>query len=179
MKIRLHGTTNWISDLAGDTLVDMAPGISTWTRSFAIPRYLASGAYDVLFELGTPDLTGYHDNTVVNNALQITNPAVIANVGVPILMYHNINPRRRAATGSRFATSPARWTYLQSNGWTAITAATIYNYIYKGTALPAKPVWLTFDDSYQNIYDYAIGDHAGARPEGQHLHRHPVHGPDE
>jgi peptidoglycan/xylan/chitin deacetylase (PgdA/CDA1 family) len=31
----------------------------------------------------------------------------------------------------------------------------MYNYIYKGTALPSLPVWLTFDDSYQNIYDYA------------------------
>jgi len=45
--------------------------------------------------------------------------------------------------------------YLANNWWNTVSGQNVYDYVYKGVALPLKPVWLTFDDSYQDIYDYA------------------------
>ncbi|HUS16124.1 MAG TPA: polysaccharide deacetylase family protein [Chloroflexia bacterium] len=156
IAIRRHGTTAWVKDLPGDALVDVPPGASTWTRGFVIPRYLPSGAYDVFFEAGTNDLSGGYDNNTVNSALQITNPAVIANVGVPILMYHNVNPEAPSGNWVTLCNFTAQMDYLQSNGYTTIDGGALYDYLYKGTTLPARPVWLTFDDSYQNISNYMV-----------------------
>jgi len=155
--IRRHGTTAWVKDLPGDALVDVPPGSSTWTRNFAIPRYLPTGSYDVFFEAGTNDLSGGYDNNTVNSALQITNSVVPANVGVPILMYHNINPEIAGGNWVTICNFTQQMDYLQSNGYTTIDGGALYDYLYKGTPLPTKPVWLTFDDSYQNFHDYAAG----------------------
>ncbi len=155
MRIKLHGGSNWVSDLAGERLVSVPAGSSTYSLNFAVPRYLPSGSYDVLWELGASDFNGAIDNSLVANALQITNPAIVTNVGVPILMYHNINPTSAGGNWVTVCNFTTQMDYLANNGWTTITGEDMYNYIYKGTALPAKPVWLTFDDSYENIYDYA------------------------
>jgi peptidoglycan/xylan/chitin deacetylase (PgdA/CDA1 family) len=157
LKIRPAGSTAWITDLAGDMLVTLPPGDKTFTRGFAIPRYLASGAYDVLFELGDPSLSGTLDSQApLTGALQITNPALIADVGVPILMYHNINPSTAGGNWVSVCNFGAQMDYLAAHNYTTITGDDLYNYIYKGTALGPNPVWLTFDDSYENIYDYAF-----------------------
>ncbi len=155
MRIQRVGTTDWVSDLPGDMLVSISPGMSTFTRGFAIPRYLPSGAYNVLWELGDPDFNGTIDSISTNNALQITNPSVIPNVGVPILMYHNINPTTAGGNWVTVCNFGLQMQYLHDHGYTTITGEDIYNYIYKATPMGPNPIWLTFDDSYQNVYDYA------------------------
>ena len=47
LKIRPAGSTAWITDLAGDMLVTLPPGDKTFTRGFAIPRYLGNRVCDV------------------------------------------------------------------------------------------------------------------------------------
>ncbi len=155
MRIRVHNSSNWVSDLPGERLVAVPVGTNSFSLVFAVPRYLPSGSYDVLWELSDSDFAGAIDNTLVSNALQITNSAVIANVGVPILMYHSVNPTTGSGNWVAICNFNSQMTYLASNGWHTVTGSDLYNYIYKGTALPSKPIWLTFDDSYQNIYDYA------------------------
>src|SRR5439155_21818805 len=127
----------------------------TFTRNFAIPRYLASGSYDVVWELDDPNFTQI-DMQGPLNVLTITNPSAVANVGIPIMMYHSINPSPLGNNYVLVSNFQQQMDYLVSNNWTTITGDDIYNYLYKGTALPAKPVWLTFDDSYQNVYDNAL-----------------------
>ncbi len=155
MRIKLHNNANWVSDIPGQALVSAPVGTSTYSLAFAVPRYLPSGSYDVLWELGDSDFNGAVDNTTVSNALQITNPSVIGNAGVPILMYHNINPTTASGNWVTICNFGAQMDYLASNGWHTITGQNIYDYVYKGVALPTNPVWLTFDNSYQDVYDYA------------------------
>jgi peptidoglycan/xylan/chitin deacetylase (PgdA/CDA1 family) len=75
---------------------------------------------------------------------------------VPILMYHNINPTTAGGNWVTVVNFIQQMDYLNNNGFTTISGDDFYNYTYKGTPLPTKPIWLTFDDSYQNIYDYAL-----------------------
>lgn len=56
---------------------------------------------------------------------------------VPILMYHY--------TPEDFE---AQLQHLQNNGYNAITMNELGHYLYVGTALPPKPVVLTFDDGF-------------------------------
>jgi peptidoglycan/xylan/chitin deacetylase (PgdA/CDA1 family) len=157
LKIRPAGTTAWITDLANDMLVSLPAGDTTFTRGFAIPRYLTSGAYDVLFELGDPSLSGTLDSQAPQaGALQITNATPLANMDVPILMYHNVNPSTGGGNWVSVCNFGAQMDYLAAHNYTTITDDDLYNYIYKGTPLGTNPVWLTFDDSYQNVYDYAF-----------------------
>jgi peptidoglycan/xylan/chitin deacetylase (PgdA/CDA1 family) len=160
MRIKPHGGTTYTSDLGRDSLVSVPTGNSTFTRPFAIPRYLASGPYDVVWELADPTFTGTIDVTsppIGVNGLNITNASVIANVGVPILMYHNVNGAAVNDTNWVYAYNfTQQMDYLVANNWHTITGEDLYNYLYKGTAFPANPVWLTFDDSYQNVYEYAL-----------------------
>ena len=156
MRIKLHNTTTFVTDLAGDALVSVPPGNSVWNRGFPVPLYLASGSYDVVWELGDASFTGTVDSAGPSNILTITNAAPLANKGIPILMYHSINPSPLGNNYVLTSNFTQQMQYLVDNGWTTITGDDFYNYTYKGTALPTKPVWLTFDDSYQNIYDYAL-----------------------
>jgi peptidoglycan/xylan/chitin deacetylase (PgdA/CDA1 family) len=154
MRVKAHGTSTYVRDLASENLISAPLGASTWTRPFAIPRYFATGSYDVSFELGTPDFTGAYDSNVVNNAFTITNPSTVGNVGIPILMYHSVNVTPLGNNSVSLVHFTQQMDYLANNGWHTITGEDIYNYIYKGTPLPSQPIWLTFDDSYQNNYDY-------------------------
>ena len=157
MKMRLNGTTNWITDVPGDKLVTLPTGSSVVTRTFAIPLYFATGSYDVIWEIGDAGFNGTLDNIFTQNALTISNPALVADKGVPILMYHNINPTNPSPSGNwvQINAFTQQMDYLANNGYNTITGDDLYNYIYRGTALPTNPVWLTFDDSYENVYDYA------------------------
>jgi peptidoglycan/xylan/chitin deacetylase (PgdA/CDA1 family) len=75
---------------------------------------------------------------------------------VPILMYHEITAEP-TSTG-RLAVSPDTFArqlrFLKAAGYTALTAGQFAN--SAGTALPAKPVVLTFDDGFADFHDNAL-----------------------
>lgn len=88
--------------------------------------------------------------------------AIPATLHVPILMYHYIrdyqNPRD--PLGENLSVSPSLFAqqmrYLSSHGYTPITLDTLAA-IYAGKAqAPAKPIVLTFDDGYEDLYTAAF-----------------------
>lgn len=76
-------------------------------------------------------------------------------VRVPILMYHSILKNTR---GSKYIISPDAFEsdlkFLQAHGYTPIVMQDLIDYVYEGTALPQKPIILTFDDGHYNNYVY-------------------------
>lgn len=74
---------------------------------------------------------------------------------VPVLLYHSIVEE----PGSYLEVSPetfdAQMRFLAENGYHAVTTQELINYVYHGGTLPDKPVLISFDDGYQNNYDYA------------------------
>lgn len=75
---------------------------------------------------------------------------------VPILMYHRIAEvpnDRNSLPPEKFA-----WqlNYLHEHGFHTITPAMLYAFYTQGTALPHKPILLTFDDGYTDNYTVAL-----------------------
>lgn len=70
---------------------------------------------------------------------------------VPILVYHHIDSHRGIyyVSSNRFE---QELTYLVGNDYHAISMANYADFLEHGTALPNKPVVLTFDDGYADAY---------------------------
>ncbi len=75
---------------------------------------------------------------------------------VPILMYHDILPRKEVF----FDVTPEEFEQhlqmIQENGLTPISLDHLMLHLQSGVPLPAKPVLLTFDDGYLGHYDYVF-----------------------
>jgi peptidoglycan/xylan/chitin deacetylase (PgdA/CDA1 family) len=82
-------------------------------------------------------------------------------VATPILMYHHISPapthnlldESLTVKPSMFA---AQLDYLKAQGYHTITFNQLFNALYFGAPLPAHPIILTFDDGYEDVYQYAL-----------------------
>lgn len=76
---------------------------------------------------------------------------------VPILLYHDIP--NHSAPSERYSVSAARFDeqmkLLKDYGYSTITIQQLVNHIREGQVLPARPIVISFDDGYQNIYDNA------------------------
>lgn len=74
-------------------------------------------------------------------------------VFLPVIMYHSIcenNPHDYSVTPEQVESDLA---YLKNNGYTAVTAQQLADYVYNDGFLPAKPVLITLDDGfYNNLY---------------------------
>jgi peptidoglycan/xylan/chitin deacetylase (PgdA/CDA1 family) len=70
---------------------------------------------------------------------------------VPILVYHHIGSHRGIyyVSNTRF---DQELSYLIESDYHAISMANYADFLEKGTALPDKPVILTFDDGYADAY---------------------------
>jgi peptidoglycan/xylan/chitin deacetylase (PgdA/CDA1 family) len=77
---------------------------------------------------------------------------------IPILAYHRITDDVEKYNG--MAISPAHFRrqmkFLAENNYTPITLDRWYNFIQWNTALPEKPVIITFDDAWKSQYDNAL-----------------------
>jgi len=81
-------------------------------------------------------------------------PAVVE---IPILVYHHVVPGGGSpvlyVTPSGFE---QQLRYLQSNGYQSISFADLANCLEYGASLPERPVILSFDDGWENQYQYAF-----------------------
>src|SRR5260370_14450287 len=79
---------------------------------------------------------------------------------VPIFMYHHVSkqPTTNALDYNLTVTTTdfnAQLTWLQQQGYQAITLTELFNALYYGKALPAHQIILTFDDGYAYLYTHA------------------------
>ena len=78
---------------------------------------------------------------------------------LPVLSYHHVGPPQ-PGTYPHLTVSPeqferhVRW--LHKRGYHGILSSDWLRWSQEGTALPGKPVLLTFDDSYADIAEYAL-----------------------
>ena len=76
-------------------------------------------------------------------------------VDVPILLYHSMVEEPGSYLEVSLETFEKQMRFLAENGWHAVTAKDLIDYVYHGGELPDKPVFITFDDGYSNNYEYA------------------------
>lgn len=77
---------------------------------------------------------------------------------VPVLLYHHLDPE---ADGSNsMVVTPATFERqirtLHDAGYTGVSIEELQNYVHYGTALPGRPIVITFDDGYLSNYEYAF-----------------------
>ena len=80
---------------------------------------------------------------------------------IPIFMYHHVSslPTHNPLDYSLTVTSTdfdAQLSWLQQQGYHSITMTELFDTFYEGKALPFKPMMLTFDDGYADVYTYAL-----------------------
>ena len=75
----------------------------------------------------------------------------------PILIYHHIAKREPA---NRYFLSPAifeaQMVALQHSGYTTIPLSLLVQALTEGAFLPPRPVVITFDDGYRDVYTHAF-----------------------
>jgi peptidoglycan/xylan/chitin deacetylase (PgdA/CDA1 family) len=83
-------------------------------------------------------------------------------IQVPIEMYHyiRVNPDPRDGMGFNLSVTPAdfraQMDWLDANGYNPIDLEDLRGYMAGRTQLPAKPIVLTFDDGYADLYTEAF-----------------------
>ncbi len=81
---------------------------------------------------------------------------------VPILMYHRVDVLRPTlpAITRRLTVAPddfaAQMRWLRAHGYHTITQRRLFDALERGKPLPAKPVLLTFDDGYRDVFGKAM-----------------------
>jgi peptidoglycan/xylan/chitin deacetylase (PgdA/CDA1 family) len=90
-------------------------------------------------------------------------PVAVDSVHVPILMYHHLEElsaeHKQDPDYQQLFVAPAAFeeqmTYLQNNGYHTITFAELVGAFNGEVTLPDKPVIITFDDGWDDIYNVA------------------------
>lgn len=82
-------------------------------------------------------------------------------INVPILFYHHVQPIAEAMVlgHAQFTVDSeifrTQMEYLKANTYTAVSLDSIVDAIINRRSLPSKPIALTFDDGFADMYQYA------------------------
>ncbi|WP_158087554.1 polysaccharide deacetylase family protein [Anaerovibrio sp. JC8] len=72
-----------------------------------------------------------------------------------MLNYHQINPTEKNPLTVPTDDFAAQMAYLERNGYNTISPDQLHGFLVDGTPLPEKPILITFDDGYEDNYQYA------------------------
>lgn len=113
----------------------------------------------------TPSLAATQTSTLPPTRTATTLPSAPANAGsftvrvsagrvsVPVLLYHHVSDIGDTRYSLRVADFRAQMKYLHDNGYQTISITHLAETVRSGGRLPEKPVVLTFDDGYLDIYE--------------------------
>ena len=77
-------------------------------------------------------------------------------VDVPIIMYHDVQPKKDVDWDITPDHLAEHFQTIQEKGFTPITLEQLVAHLRTGATLPPKPILLTFDDNYLGEYLYAF-----------------------
>lgn len=89
-------------------------------------------------------------------------PVVREDVRVPILVYHSVRPHiaKESSYQEAYDITPEllrrHLEYLKENNYTAVSFDALADYFDTGAPLPTKPIILSFDDGWENQYEYTF-----------------------
>lgn len=77
-------------------------------------------------------------------------------VNIPVLMYHSIAYEKNNELRVPKEKFREEMQVIKDNGFTPITLDDLYSHFTKETALPQKPLIISFDDGYKDNYENAL-----------------------
>ena len=94
-------------------------------------------------------------NNTKNKSLAITVKVAIPKI--PVLMYHSVTTDKYNKNELKISKSnlKAQLDYLKANKYNTISLDQLHSHMTKRTALPTKPIIITFDDGYVDNYTIA------------------------
>ncbi|NJK36697.1 MAG: polysaccharide deacetylase family protein [Oscillatoriales cyanobacterium RM2_1_1] len=72
---------------------------------------------------------------------------------VPVIMYHDVLPKKQVSFDVTIEAFTAHLQAIKENGLTPISLDQLVQHLRTGSALPEKPIVLTFDDGYLGHYE--------------------------
>ena len=87
-------------------------------------------------------------------------PAYGSGAAVPILFYHRVAEPAGTFLHNGMTVTPQHFerqmAYLAAHGYHTVSFTQWYAHLQSGASLPVKPVIITFDDGYQDVYVHAM-----------------------
>jgi peptidoglycan/xylan/chitin deacetylase (PgdA/CDA1 family) len=89
-------------------------------------------------------------------------PAIVQQTGVPVLMYHHVGhlPENPDAIRKDLTVSPEdfekQMQYLHTAGYNSISLEQLQQSFEGKITLPSKPIAISFDDGYSDVFEYAV-----------------------
>src|SRR5262249_40054650 len=77
-------------------------------------------------------------------------------VELPILVYHHVRPGSTSALFVSPEEFDKQLEYLQYYGFRTISFTDLADYFEKGKPLPQRPIIISFDDGWENQYEYGF-----------------------
>ena len=94
----------------------------------------------------------------LNQEAEIAQQPFILREEIPILMYHEIGTP--AGPWKELYVEPENFAqqldWLKENGYTTVGITDVYEHWYNQKPLPEKPIVLSFDDGYRNMYEIVL-----------------------
>jgi peptidoglycan/xylan/chitin deacetylase (PgdA/CDA1 family) len=93
--------------------------------------------------------------------LRLPEPLPQREIKVPILMYHliNVSPPGTPSMERRLTVHPTDFArqmkWLKQHGYRTITQRELFEALFEGRRLGPKPILITFDDGYRDLYENA------------------------
>lgn len=164
-------------DVAATISANLAVALPAGASTTAPPSPLAAAAQPAAVpqDAAVTDSASFMLPTVTPTPLPTATPAptptptldptpdgVVRTVKVPILMYHYISVPPADADVYRVDLSvppdlfAAHLDRLQAEGYTTISLYQLLAHLTQGAPLPEKPVVITFDDGYRDVYENAF-----------------------
>lgn len=90
----------------------------------------------------------------------LASPAYAAGDNIPILFYHRVAVPTGTFLHNGMTVTPTHFdqqmAYLSAHGYHTISFAQWYAHLKIGAPLPPKPIIITFDDGYEDVYTNAV-----------------------
>ena len=118
-------------------------------------------AVEVLAALLLSGCAGYGTSAIGTTVAPPSNltPSLIApapSVDVPILVYHHVRPGSMSTLFVSPEDFDKQLEYLQYYGFHTISFTDLADYFEKGKPLPQRPIIISFDDGWENQFEYAF-----------------------
>jgi len=123
---------------------------------------LLSRPHDILSTKSAQNPLLYAEISSTSTPIWLQAASTPGAITVPILVYHIVRPKYPddSAAVRALAQTPevfdAQLQYIEDAGYHVITFTDLENHFLRSTALPSKPLIISFDDGWRNQFDYAF-----------------------